>query len=154
MHCLFLLLTAFIAITNAASLPKRNDYGLEYKEAPGPIPYLDPAVRWPAVQSVTPNAKHLGLPDNLQANLTECLVQYSMGRFYDSWDGNVCGGYGWFKGPPGSGVGTYDCYQTCATWIQYDGIEKGATDYHCDYGRKMSRCWMGYHPVENDVATA
>ena len=127
-----LLLTALISSASATTIPKQ-DYGLSYAAAPGPIPYPD-AGEWPAEQSVTGNPKHFGLSVPEQ-NMTDCLAQYSSGQFYDSWDGNVCAGMGWFKGPPDSSINTYDCYQTCATWLMWDGIKRGASDYQCDYRR-------------------
>lgn len=146
------ILTTLIVTATATFLPKRN-YGLSYAPAPGPIPYLDATVYWPAEESVTSNRKHLGLSVPVQ-NMTDCLIQYSTGRFYDSWDGNVCAGIGWFKGPPDSDINTYDCYQTCATWLEYDGIRQGASDYQCDFEKgTKGHCWMGYHPVGTSSTT-
>ena len=147
MQLFLILLASLITSITSSILPKR-DYGLAYAPAPGPIPYLNPADYWPAEQSVTPNRKHLGLTVPVQ-NMTDCLTEYSTGQFYDSWQGNVCAGMGWFKGPPDSSISTYDCYQTCATWLMYDGIKYGASDYQCDFEKGTSgHCWMGYHPLE------
>ena len=116
---------------------------------PGPIPYQDPKVGLPNQQDVTSNIKHFGLnvdKDDMKA----CLVDYGSDRFYDSWDGNVCGGLGWFKGAKNDHIDPYDCYQTCASWVELEGIGGGAKDYQCDFERgTKGHCWMGYHPVES-----
>jgi len=54
---------------------------------------------------------------------------------------------GWFKG--GHGISAHDCYYTCATYLLYDGIQRGAKDYQCDFRKGVSgHCWMGYHPLD------
>lgn len=145
MHHSLLLLTSIIALTAASTIPKRG-YGLDYVPAPGPIPYPSNAM-WPAPQSVT-NQKEYGLANDQQQPLIDCLDAYGSNQFYDSWDGNVCGEFGWFKGAANGDISTYDCYQTCATYLRYDGIEAGQKSYQCDFQRGMhGHCWMGYHPM-------
>jgi len=141
MHYYILVLTSLIATATAASLPQRDE---------GPIQYPGP-VDWPNQQSVTTNRKHLGLNVPVQ-DMTDCLNAYSTGRFHDGWDGNICAGMGWFKG--GHGISAHDCYYTCATYLLYDGIQRGASDYQCDLRTgTSSHCWMGYHPLDEAAST-
>lgn len=37
----------------------------------------------------------------------------------------MSGGYQWFKGENLGEINAYDCYQTCATYLLYDGIVGG-----------------------------
>ena len=55
---------------------------------------------------------------------------------------------GWFKG--GGHVGAAECYRVCATYVLYQGIKGGQTDFQCDFRKGVhGHCWMGYHPLEN-----
>jgi len=135
MHCYILLLIYIITTAAAASLPRHDE---------GPIHYPGP-VDWPNQQSVTKNSKNFGLNVPSQI-MTDCLNEYSTGRFHNGWDGNICAGMGWFKG--GHGISVHDCYYTCATYLLYDGIKNRASDYQCDFETGISsHCWMGYHPL-------
>ncbi|MCJ1453868.1 hypothetical protein MMC28_004217 [Mycoblastus sanguinarius] len=138
------------------NLPERSLNGLPYVPSPGPIPYPNPLHGFPNEQSVTSNDKHDGLSNVNIQNLTDCLNDFGSGQFYDTWDGNNCGGMGWFKGASNGKINTYDCYQICATWLLGMGIQRGSTDYQCDFrtGTK-GHCWMGYQQQDpNDGAVA
>ena len=140
----------------AASTPTRTTQQLVPRAqvpSPGPIPYQSPNVGLPNQESVTGNIKHFGLQTSLD-DMKACLVAYGSGQFYDSWDGNVCGGYGWFKGSNNDNIDTYDCYQTCASWLEGEGFDNKASDYQCDFERGTNgHCWMGYHPVSTPSTT-
>ena len=124
---------------------------------PGPIPYPDPRQGLPYQQSVYANIKHFGLgqDDQTYQTMKDCLVAYGSNQFYDSWMGNNCGGMGWFKGTPNGKMNPYECYHTCASWLEGDGFRSGAKDYQCDFrtGTK-GHCWMGYHPVPPSSTSA
>ncbi|KAL8946210.1 MAG: hypothetical protein Q9222_007367 [Ikaeria aurantiellina] len=117
---------------------------------PGPIPFSNPnhGGLWPISTTSRYNSGLSSDPVTI-ANMSACLTNYSIGRFYDSWDGNVCNGMGWFKGSANDKINPYDCYQACAPWVLYDGVEnKGAKDYLCDLRRGVKgHCWMGYHQL-------
>ena len=147
----FIRLLIFFFTAVAVSSPTNLARGLQNRAVvpyPGPIPYQDPHVGLPDQQSVTSNIKQFGLQTDAQS-MKDCLVVYGSNQFYNSWQGNVCGGLGWFKGSKNSKIDPYDCYQTCASWIEGQGILYGAKDYQCDMERgTKGHCWMGYHPVD------
>lgn len=143
-----------LSSTTPMSAPGHN---FAFVSAPGPIPFSNPTHGgdWP---QGTTNRWNGGFPSNelTQDDFAKCLQDYGSGRFYDSWDGNVCGGLGWYKGAANDKIGTYDCYQTCATWLLYDGARNRNGDYLCDYRKGISgHCWMGYHrlPKNNGNGT-
>lgn len=41
-------------------------------------------------------------------------------------------------------ISPYDCYQTCATYILYQGIEEGGYMYQCRLVKGEGSCWIGY----------
>lgn len=138
---------AFATLTVSLPTPTNNLSPRANVPSPGPIPYQKPNEGYPDQQSVTGDDRHSGLQQTKDV-MVACLVAYGSGRFYDSWDGNYCGGYGWFKGSKNNHIGTYKCYQTCATWIEGDGIDNGSSDYLCDFRTGTTgHCWMGYHPA-------
>ncbi|CAF9935301.1 MAG: hypothetical protein HETSPECPRED_009733 [Heterodermia speciosa] len=136
---LLLLLNA-LPFTLPLSLPPRDT---------GPIPITNPVGGWPAAQSVTFNLRSFGLDPSSQPAVSDCLTAYSMGRFYDGWDGNICGNLGWFKGTANDDVDAVECYSICATYVLYEGVRGGARDFQCDFRKGIhGHCWMGYHPLE------
>jgi hypothetical protein len=75
-----------------------------------------------------------------QDALHTCLENYRNGN----WDGEECGGYGWFKG--GFAYADPDnCYDACESCIDH-AITAFADDVQCDdYEGVSAHCWMGYH---------
>jgi len=117
---------------------------------PGPIPYPNPAFERPNPQDVVANDKHLGLSTDTQTlqTMKDCLVAYGSDRFFDSWDGNICGGMGWFKGSHNGNIDPYGCYEVCASYVEGDGFTRGVKDFQCDFRKgTKGHCWMGYHPL-------
>lgn len=147
MHPFLLILFALAASCTPTTIPKQSLNSRALVPYPGPIPYQNPSTGLPNQQSVTDNVKASHLTTSKDA-MKACLVAYGSYQFYDSWQGNVCGGLGWFKGSTNDKIDPYDCYQTCASWLEENGIENGASDYQCDFRVGMhGHCWMGYHPV-------
>jgi len=143
MHPVIIIL--FAAFTSCTPTLTENLSPRGNVPSPGPIPYQNPEHGLPNQQSVVGNNKHSKLTQSKNL-MKACLVAYGSDRFYDSWDGNDCGGFGWFKGSNNGKIGTYECYQTCASWLEGDGIDNGSTDYQCDFRTGMEgHCWMGYH---------
>ncbi|KAL8965878.1 MAG: hypothetical protein Q9183_003641 [Haloplaca sp. 2 TL-2023] len=119
---------------------------------PGPIPI--PETRgWgvrPLVDSVQfgQDEGGLGLDAKTQDTFRKCLVDYGSGMFMNGWQGNVCGGLGWFKGTKNTEIDPYWCYQVCAPYLR-DNAALGAKKMECKFRRgwgKGKECWMGYHP--------
>lgn len=141
------LLTYLLTLTTATpmSSPGRN---FAFVPAPGPIPFSNPAHGgdWPEGAERTNWDEGLPTDAVTQAAFAQCLTDFGSGAFYDSWAGNRCGNLGWFKGAANDKISTYDCYQSCAPYLLYDGARGGAVDFQCDYrtGTK-GHCWMGYH---------
>jgi hypothetical protein len=74
-----------------------------------------------------------------KAALYTCLDNYHNGN----WNGEECGGYGWFKG----GISYQDpdnCYDACKTCIE-NSINSFASSMKCDDYEVLAHCWMGYH---------
>jgi hypothetical protein len=141
------IIILFALLAASTPTPTENLVARANVPSPGPIPYEDPRIGLPDTQGVVSNNKHSGLTQSKDV-MKACLVEFGSGKFYDSWDGNYCGGFGWFKGPEDSHIGTYKCYQTCASWLESDGIDGGSTDYQCDIRQRVkNHCWMGYHPA-------
>ncbi|KAL8659070.1 MAG: hypothetical protein Q9202_007303 [Teloschistes flavicans] len=147
-----LVLAPLFAIISASPTPTTNEITPRYQQpayvaSPGPIPFADPGRGgWPAVYSVDQTWSGTDYPkdDITTATFEHCLVDYGSNQFYNSWQGNICGGLGWFKG--GSGISQYDCYQICATYLLYAGARLGRHEYMCEFRRKIhDKCWMGYH---------
>ncbi|KAI0332166.1 hypothetical protein GY45DRAFT_1321182 [Cubamyces sp. BRFM 1775] len=96
-----------------------------------------------AVSQVSANASivrqynALGATD--QGALHTCLDNYR----WDNWDGQDCGGRGWFKGSHKYKSPT-DCYDACAGLL-VQAINQGASDVECDDFEGSARCWMGFH---------
>ncbi|KAL9025570.1 MAG: hypothetical protein Q9196_005633 [Gyalolechia fulgens] len=127
------LLTYLVGLTSATPL-SRPGHGFDFVPAPGPIPFSNThrGGEWP--QGVTIRSKQgLSTDAATQATIAQCLTDYGSGRFYDSWAGNICGNLGWFKGTSNDKIDIYDCYQSCAPYLLYDGARNGAVDYQCDY---------------------
>ncbi|KAL8684483.1 MAG: hypothetical protein Q9224_006323, partial [Gallowayella concinna] len=121
MHYILLPLLATLLGATSATPFKPDGHDFEYVPAPGPIPFSDGTPGsgggWP--KGTTSRSKDGGATDQATKDiLTQCLIDYSKDRFYDSWDGNECGGLGWFKGStvtdPKDQINTYSCYQACA----------------------------------------
>ncbi|KAL8731384.1 MAG: hypothetical protein Q9166_003476 [cf. Caloplaca sp. 2 TL-2023] len=140
------VLAFLLSLVSASPIqPPGRDF--PYVPFPGPIPYSNPSRggSWPIGTTRKYNG---GLSTDTATvdTMALCLHNYGSGRFYDSWDGNRCGGMGWYKGTANGKVDPYECYQTCAPYLMYEGAKGGNADYLCDYrtGRK-GHCWMGYH---------
>ncbi|KAL8712359.1 MAG: hypothetical protein Q9225_006965 [Loekoesia sp. 1 TL-2023] len=152
---LFTLLSYLYSLISANPISAPGK-GFAFVPAPGPIPFSNPTRGgdWP---EGTTSEYNEGLPTGklTQEIFAKCLQDYGSGRFYDSWDGNICGNLGWYKGTANGKIGTYDCYQTCAPWLLYDGAENGMVDYLCDYRKgTKGHCWMGYHRLTgNETST-
>ena len=158
MHYLFALLASLVSLISATPL-KGIGLDFSYVPFPGPIPYSDISNggEWPRGTTRRYNGG-LSTDDATMDTMRQCLLEYGSGRFYDSWDGNRCGGMGWFKGTTNDKVNPYACYQTCAPYLMFDGAKRGAGEYLCDYRTGLKgHCWMGYHPlpaVELEETTA
>ncbi|KAL8814817.1 MAG: hypothetical protein Q9223_005990 [Gallowayella weberi] len=151
MHYIFPLLASLLWTTSAIPL-KPQGFEFDYVSAPGPIPFSDgdSGGGWP--KGTTVRSKDGGATDQATKDtLTQCLIDYSAGRFYDSWNGNECGGVGWFKGTvenPNDQINTYDCYQACAPYVQAWGVNEAQKEFLCEYRTGASKkCWMGFHPL-------
>ncbi len=152
MPFLLIVLSALAVSCTPISILSRTLNARAKVPYPGPIPYS--SWNMPNQQSVNSNDKHDGLTSTIDV-MTSCLQDFGYGRFYDSWDGNYCGGYGWFKGPTDSKISTYDCYHTCAAYVSLMGINGGSKDYQCDFRTGMKgHCWMGYHPADAPTSNA
>lgn len=115
MHHTSHILFALAATSMCSKLPHRY---LEKRDqmlntGPGCISYTNPSALLPDQNSVTEQFSG-GSPSLNQLDLTTCLNEYGCGNFANSWDGNVCGGRGWFKGPPNSKTSNTHCYQVLA----------------------------------------
>ena len=148
MHHTFLILFALGATSMGISLPQRS---LERRArmlnaGPGCISYTDPSALLLNQNMVTEQYSG-GSPAFSQLGLSTCLNDYGCGRFSNSWDGSVCGGRGWFKGPPNSETSNSQCYQALAPWVLLNGIQAGNTYYKAMLGRD---CYMGYNDPDPD----
>ena len=152
MHTMLLMLFAFAATSMGISLPQR---GLERRDSmlntnTGCVSYVDPSERLDnentVLQWYSDQTMALSLSD-----WTSCLNEYGCGNFSDSWNGNVCGGRGWFKGPPSSKTSATDCFQQLAPWVLMQGIRGGSTYYKAQLGR--SGCYMGYNDPGSDSSS-
>lgn len=115
MHHALLILFALAAMSMGINLPQRH---LERRDTtlntgPGCISYTDPSALLQNQNTVTEQSSG-GSPTLSQLDLATCLNEYGCGNFANSWDGNVCGGRGWFKGPPNSKTSNTQCYQVLA----------------------------------------
>ena len=146
-----LVLAILQAVGTATPLPS-----LEPREdrvpCPGPIPIPD--IRGEGVRILVDSVqfkgveKGLGLDTKTQDTFKKCLVDYGSGMFMNGWQGNVCGGLGWFKGTKNSDIDPYMCYSVCSAYLR-DNAEQGVKKIECEYHRgwgKGKECWMGYHP--------
>ncbi|KAI4233839.1 MAG: hypothetical protein L6R40_006965 [Gallowayella cf. fulva] len=143
MHPILPLL-AYLLTAISATPFKGQGLNFDYIPFPGPIPFSNPG-EWP--KGTTSRSKG-GLPTDTATfdTMATCLRDYGSNAFYDSWAGAVCGGMGWFKGTVNDKVNPYDCYQSCAPWLLYDGVRNGEAEYLCDYRNGFKgHCWMGYH---------
>lgn len=146
-----LILFSLAATSVGIVLPRQN---LERRDrmlntGTGCISYTDPSVLL-LYQSVVTQQYSGGSATLSQLDLTTCLNDYGCGRFSNSWDGNVCGGRGWFKGPPGSKTSNYDCFQMLAPWVLENGIQAGNTYYEATLGKD---CYMGYNDPGPDLTS-
>ncbi|KAH9851220.1 hypothetical protein C2E23DRAFT_869431 [Lenzites betulinus] len=79
----------------------------------------------------------LGATD--QNALHSCLDGYRNGN----WDGEDCGGRGWFKGSHDY-KSPDNCWDACAGLL-VQAINQGASDVECDDVEGGARCWIGFH---------
>lgn len=147
MHHTLLVLFALAATSVAISLPARHLEPRERMLNTGAdcIPYIDPRVllqnQWKVMQWYSGYSSALN-----DLELTDCLNEYGCGNFSNSWQGNVCGGRGWFKGPPSSKSSSTKCFQELAPWVLLQGIKSGNTYYKAQLAR--NDCYMGYNDPE------
>lgn len=146
------IIILFAVFAASTPTPAEDLQARAHVPSPGPIPYQDPKQGLPDQQGATGEDKHSGLTQSKDV-MKACLVEYGSDRFYDSWNGNYCGGFGWFKGSDGH-IGSYECYQICASWLEGNGIDSGSIDYQCDVRKGINgHCWMGYHPAAAPSST-
>lgn len=143
MHHMHFILFALAATSMGIDLPQRS---LERRDTmlntgPGCISYTDPDALLQNENTVTQQYSEGG-PALSQPDLTTCLNEYGCGTFSNSWNGNVCGGRGWFKGPPDSKANNTECYQALAPWVLLNGIKARNTYYKAMLGH---HCYMGYN---------
>lgn len=143
-----LILFALAATSMGINLSERN---LERRDdmlntGPGCISYTNPGALLQNQNTVTEQYSG-GSPALSQIDLTTCLNEYGCGNFSNSWNGNVCGGRGWFKGPPSSKTSNSQCYQELAPWVLMNGIQAGNTYYKATFGKD---CFMGYNNPDPD----
>ena len=74
--------------------------------------------------------------------MTNCLNEYGCRNFFNSWRGNVCGGRGWFKGPPNVKTSSTKCCKDLAPWVLLNSIRGANTYYKAMLGKHD--CYMGY----------
>ena len=148
MHHTILILFALAAMSMGIiiSQPKLEQRERQLNTGPYCLSYTDPRVilfnQGLVTQQYSGNSAALS-----QLELTNCLNDYGCGRFSDSWDGNVCGGRGWFKGPPDSKTSNSECYQILAPWVLLNGIQSGSGYYKAMLGK---HCYMGYNDPGSD----
>ncbi|KAL8758153.1 MAG: hypothetical protein Q9199_001690 [Rusavskia elegans] len=146
MHHHLTLLAALSSLISAIPLQVPG-HDFAFVPYPGPIPYSNPSHGgdWPQGTTSRYNGG-LSTDSTTLSTMSKCLQDYGSGRFYDTWDGNRCGGMGWYKGTANGKVDVYKCYQSCAPYLMYDGAKQGAAEYLCDYRTGLKgHCWMGYH---------
>ncbi|KAH9851210.1 hypothetical protein C2E23DRAFT_886679 [Lenzites betulinus] len=68
-----------------------------------------------------------------------CLDGYRNGN----WNGEDCGGRGWFKGSHDY-KNPDNCWDACAGLL-VQAINQGASDVECDDVEGGARCWIGFH---------
>ena len=148
MYYTLYVLFALVATSISRNLPQRL---LEQREGrlntgPGCISYMDPHVALENQQNVLESYSEGSLASS-QQELTDCLNEYGCGNFSNSWSGNVCGGRGWFKGPPSSTWSSSSCFQHLAPWVLLDGIMMKNAYYKAVLGRHD--CYMGFNEPES-----
>ena len=141
MHPMLLILFALAATSFGIILPHQD---LKIRDSmlntsPGCISYTDPRALLENQNSVLEWYSG-GSPALGQQDLTGCLNEYGCGDFSNSWNGNVCGGRGWFKGPPDSKTSNVECFQELAPWVLAHGIQTGNSYYKAQLGR--GGCYM------------
>lgn len=141
-----LVLFAFAATSFASFLPKPSLEGRSDNSNLGCVSYQGPSAGLPAQQSVTFREKDGGLPVSAQDTMISCLNAYGCGDFANSWNGNICGGRGWFKGTSNDKISADYCYEILAPWIIKQGILAGSSDFQADFRKGVKgHCWMGYN---------
>lgn len=120
MHYTLLILFALAATSVGISLPERHPQRRDdlLNTGPGCISYTNPSALLQDQNTVTEQSS-AGSPALNQLDLTTCLNEFGCGSFSNSWDGNVCGGRGWFKGPPNSKTSNSECYQKLAPCMYF-----------------------------------
>ncbi|CAF9934674.1 MAG: hypothetical protein ALECFALPRED_006057 [Alectoria fallacina] len=151
MHFTLIILFALAATSMGTVVPQRN---LEHRDdmlntGPTCISYTDPSALLQNQNTVTEQSSG-GSPALNQQDLTSCLNDYGCGNFANSWNGNICGGRGWFKGPPNSKTSNSKCYQELAPWVLMDGIQAGNTHYKAMFAND---CYMGYNDPDPDPSS-
>lgn len=149
---MLLMLFAFAATSMGASLPLRTSEKRDtmLNTSPGCISYKAPSAYLDNHNDVLEwySDKTIALS---QLDWTTCLDDYGCGNFSQSWDGNVCGGRGWFKGPPNSKTSASECFRQLAPWVLSQGINSGDAYYKAQLGR--DGCYMGYNDPGSDTTT-
>lgn len=144
---LFALAAASMGIRPSQQNLERRDDMLN--TSPGCISYTDPSALLQNQNTVTEQYSG-GSTALSQLDLSTCLNDYGCGNFSNSWNGNVCGGRGWFKGPPSSKTSSSHCYQELAPWVLISGIKEGNTYYKAMLGKA---CYMGYNDPDPDPSS-
>ena len=147
----FLILFALFAQSIGISLAQRH---LERRDSmlntnPGCVSYTSPYLIL-LYQSVVTQEYSGGSVALSSVDLTTCLNEYGCGVFSDSWQGNVCGRRGWFKGPPSNETSSNKCYHDLAPWVLLNGIQGRNTYYKATLGKD---CYMGYNDPESDSSS-
>ena len=152
MYNTFLILFALVAQSMGISLsqrhPERRDTMLNTDS--GCVSYTSPYAVLLYQSTVTQQYSGGSVALN-SVDLTTCLNEYGCGIFSDSWQGNVCGGRGWFKGPPSNDTSSSECYRDLAPWVLLNGIQAGNTYYKAMLGK---HCYMGYNEPESDSSSS
>ena len=73
--------------------------------------------------------------------MTDCWAKYDA----YNWDGQNCGGVGWYKGQTAYND-PQNCHAACDQCIR-DQIHALAGGAHCENTVSAAKCWVGYQPT-------
>ncbi|KAI0078557.1 hypothetical protein K474DRAFT_1660382 [Panus rudis PR-1116 ss-1] len=96
------------------------------------------ATALPVLGKVETTIRATGPTDHVA--LHNCLSGYRT----DNWDGEDCGGRGWFKGSSGGYKSPQNCYDACQSGIS-SAIDSSASDVICHDYEGGATCYMGFH---------
>ncbi|KAI9810070.1 MAG: hypothetical protein M1827_006681 [Pycnora praestabilis] len=85
--------------------------------------------------------------------MTDCL-QTALNN--SNWNGDVCNGYGFFKGHSGS-YSAYNCFSDAASDLE-TLISQGAESVQCDNSHQgflwvTLKCWIGWNEPESSTGS-